>query len=202
MKSIIHNNGETISYQHNALGQRTAKSGNHKTLYYHDPQGRLIEETDKFGNTAKTYVHLGNYPLALIEEDIDPFDDADEDGMLNGFESYFGFYVNDPLDAEEDFDGDGFSNLSEHDAETDPTDLLSFPNASSGSVKQVPALGKVAGVIAAILIMAVVLPHLNSASVVVALVLFCSWVISESVSSKAHSRAPLAVSDSPPAFLK
>lgn len=181
-----HNGVVASEYQHNALGQRTEKTADHKTVYYYDLLGRLIEETDRYGVTAKTYVYMEDLPVAQIEEDINPFADTDSDGMLNGFEIHYGFNVEDAGDATTDLDQDGYSNLSEHQANTDPTDASSFPGLIGYQVKQIPALNKIAGLIAAAALMAIVLPHINSASLVVCLVLMFSWLIAETASAKVH----------------
>ena len=194
-------NEDVTHYEHNAFGQRTEKNGEYKTIYYYDLQGRLVEETDRFGNVAKTYVYMEDEPVALLEEDTSPFSDEDQDGMLNGFEMYYGLNIADPLDAATDLDADGFSNLSEHDADTDPTDSASFPTSHEHGIKQIPMLTKVAALIAAAAIMAIVLPQLNSASLVVSLVLMFSWLIAESVAAKTqfihtdHLGTPVAMTD-------
>ena len=54
--------------------------------------------------------------------------DADGDGLPDEWEKRFGFNVNDASDAEKDTDGDGFTNLEEYLAKTDPTDAKDHPD--------------------------------------------------------------------------
>ena len=54
--------------------------------------------------------------------------DADSDGMSDEFEKAFGFNANDPADARQDADSDGFSNLEESLAKSNPRDDKSFPD--------------------------------------------------------------------------
>lgn len=181
LKTMVTHSGEKVEYKHNSFGQRTEKAGDHTTVYYYDLFGRLIEESDKYGTPHKNYIYLANKPLAMIETDINPFDDGDDDGMLNGFELHFGFDLANAADAEIDSDGDGFSNLTEHDADSDPTDMYDYPNTPM--VKEVPLIGTVAGIITAVIVMAMVLPHVSSGAVVVAMVLLFSWLLSETVAA-------------------
>jgi CotH protein/lamin tail-like protein/Fn3 domain-containing protein len=57
---------------------------------------------------------------------IAPFPDADRDGMPDSWEQQYGFDKDDPLDAIDDFDKDGMSNLAEYIAGTDPKDINSY----------------------------------------------------------------------------
>ncbi len=51
--------------------------------------------------------------------------DADQDGMPDGWESRYGLASNDPSDATADLDGDGLTNLDEFRAGTNPADAAS-----------------------------------------------------------------------------
>ena len=74
-------------------------------------------------------------PLVKIEVD------TDHDGLPNEWEEQYGFNSNDPKDASADSDGDGFTNLEEFEAKTDPKDPKSHPDyldytAVAGPFKQ------------------------------------------------------------------
>jgi hypothetical protein len=56
---------------------------------------------------------------------LDPNDDADGDGIPNGYEQSHGLDPLNPADAALDSDGDGMSNLQEYLAGTDPTNSAS-----------------------------------------------------------------------------
>lgn len=75
---------------------------------------------------------------AVLEE-VKPEDkDADGDGMPNDWERKFGLNANDPADASLDKDGDGFTNLEEYEAQTDPTDKDSHPDYLDSVTVQLP----------------------------------------------------------------
>lgn len=57
----------------------------------------------------------------------EPTEDRDGDGMPDEWELARGFNPDNPDDALSDADGDGFTNLEEHLAETDPKDPKSHP---------------------------------------------------------------------------
>lgn len=54
--------------------------------------------------------------------------DADSDGLPNDWEKKYGLNPNNPADAAEDTDKDGFTNLEEYVAKTDPTDAKDHPD--------------------------------------------------------------------------
>lgn len=82
------------------------------------------DDIDKLINLYEYYA--GTDPTA-------GFVDDDDDGIANDWEVYFGFDKNDPGDANEDPDGDGFSNFEEFDnngsptTSTDPNDATDHP---------------------------------------------------------------------------
>ena len=54
--------------------------------------------------------------------------DVDNDGMPDAWENKYGFKSLDPADANQDADGDLFTNLEEYEAKTDPKDPESHPD--------------------------------------------------------------------------
>ena len=67
--------------------------------------------------------------------------DSDDDGLPNEWELQYGFNPNDGKDAAADVDGDGFTNLEEYEAKTDPKDPKSHPDyldfvSVQGTLKQ------------------------------------------------------------------
>lgn len=68
---------------------------------------------DPFNDTAQPAV------------DYDP--DSDGDGIPDKVELAMGLDINNPNDARGDLDGDGYSNLEEYQAGTNPSDSASFP---------------------------------------------------------------------------
>jgi len=74
---------------------------------------------------------------ALVKIEVD----SDHDGLPNEWELQYGFNPNDGKDAALDADGDGFTNLEEYEAKTDPKDSKSHPDyldfvSVQGTLKQ------------------------------------------------------------------
>lgn len=58
----------------------------------------------------------------VVQRDLSPDPDFDNDGMPNSFETEFGFDPFDPADANQDADNDGLTNLEEYLRGTNPQD--------------------------------------------------------------------------------
>lgn len=85
--------------------------------------------------TECPFCHTKQPELVKIEVD------TDRDGMPNEWELQYGFNPNDAKDAALDADGDGFTNLEEYEAKTDPRDPKSHPDyldfvSVQGALKQ------------------------------------------------------------------
>lgn len=93
------------------------------------------EETDHVGETVQL-LKIGQYAFAQIASDRedDPLilyatlADRDQDSMADAFERRYGLDPQDPTDAGQDLDGDGYSNLAEYLANTNPADASSLPD--------------------------------------------------------------------------
>ena len=80
-------------------------------------------------------------PFCRIKQKVEKVEaDTDHDGMPNDWEKQYGFNPNDASDAAKDADGDGFTNLEEFTAKTNPKNKLEHPDyldflATSGPVQ-------------------------------------------------------------------
>ncbi len=87
--------------------------------------------------------HLTKCPFCKMEQPalVKIEVDSDRDGLPNDWEVKYGFNKDDPRDAAQDADKDGFTNLEEFTAGTDPKDAKSHPDymdflALDGSLRQ------------------------------------------------------------------
>lgn len=99
-----------------------------QNVYHYTPELSYVGN-DQFAAIARD--NMGNFTrtvFSIVVEALDPSGDDDQDGMLNGFELNYGFDPYDSLDANIDSDADGFSNLSEHEAHSNPRDQQSTPD--------------------------------------------------------------------------
>lgn len=69
MKQSQESGGPTFNYGYDAFGERVLKQaiGQTGTHFRYDPMGRLIHESDDAGNPIRSYIYLGNLPIAQIE---------------------------------------------------------------------------------------------------------------------------------------
>ena len=81
----------------------------------------VCRASDACGNSESNSIEQSSQPL------LDPTKDQDSDGIPNGFEQLHGLNPFDATDASADTDGDGFTNLQEYQAGTDPNDIHSSP---------------------------------------------------------------------------
>lgn len=72
-----------------------------------------------------------NAEQPAVKPGIDEHKDSDIDGMPDQYEDEMGFKKNDPDDADMDADLDGFTNIEEYKAGTEPKDKDSFPDLTT-----------------------------------------------------------------------
>ncbi|MEK6964101.1 MAG: hypothetical protein AABX70_06760, partial [Nanoarchaeota archaeon] len=78
---------------------------------------------------------------------VDKTKDTDGDGMPDWWEKQYNFNINDPSDAAQDFDQDGYTNLQEYKAGTDPTDPQSKPSGGGTGPGLLPILLLILGIL-------------------------------------------------------
>jgi hypothetical protein len=103
-----------------------------------DPRGYSFLASDRRVFCAKEECHAPIPPDAKVcpvcnetqpeEPQPEVVLDADDDGLPDDWERKVGLNPGNPADADEDLDGDGFTNREEFDAGTDPSDRNSHPD--------------------------------------------------------------------------
>ncbi len=85
-------NGATVTYTHNALGQRVRKSGSiGDTHYVYDREGRLVMEADGSGTVVAEYSYLDGEPLTMWRDSTTPT--ASSVLQNGGFESGLNHWI-------------------------------------------------------------------------------------------------------------
>jgi 1,4-alpha-glucan branching enzyme len=77
-----------------------------------------ITASDNLTNDTLRFIYLETNSAYSVE--VLPFTDADEDGMHDAWEEFYGLATNDPADAAADPDEDGFTSLEEFQNGSDP----------------------------------------------------------------------------------
>lgn|GEM_PF-201804 len=103
-----------IGYQH-LIAAPNAGAGNQVYIFDAWSDGGAQNHTISVPALPTSFV--ASYTVSTLEPD----QDQDGDGLLNGFEILFGFDPFDPSDAALDSDGDSLTNLDEQELGTDPT---------------------------------------------------------------------------------
>ena len=106
-----------------ALGA-TAPAGSFPSYYLDTVEMELDTDGDGLWDIEEVPGNTNTNPLLA---------DSDGDGIPDQWERTHGLNPNDPTDAATDADQDGFSNLAEYSANTDPQSAASFPGDPSDS---------------------------------------------------------------------
>lgn len=74
LKQSQESGGPTFNYGYDAFGERVIKQavGQTGTHFRYDPMGHLIHESDDAGNPVRSYIYLGDLPIAQIEPSSSP----------------------------------------------------------------------------------------------------------------------------------
>lgn len=113
------------------------------------PDGSKEEKSMTFSSDgkyvySKTYAEIGKYSFRIVVKDnagneavtdnktfwvTTDLNDTDNDGMPDWWEEKYGLNPEDPSDANQDLDGDGYTNLQEYKMGTNPTKNIFLENA-------------------------------------------------------------------------
>ncbi len=160
-KSIIQGEEVTLDAS-NSTTDATMVSYNW-TFIYNDSQMNLSGEQVSF-----TFEEKGDYTITLTVKDSKGFTDkdtvtisvspdSDNDGIPDTWEEKYQLNPNDENDATKDEDRDGYTNLEEYEANTDPLDPDSHPGETSKGGEEEGFLNKEILIIIAIIVGAVLL---------------------------------------------
>ncbi len=115
LAQVIENGQVLATYAYNTHGQRVRKVMPGATIYFHyDANGNMIEESDSFGNVLRSYVYLGNMPVAMVSPS-DSNVDTDGDGVIDSLDNCTLVANGDQRNT----DGDGFGNICDADFNND-----------------------------------------------------------------------------------
>ncbi|MBF0370569.1 MAG: RCC1 repeat- and reductase domain-containing protein [Magnetococcales bacterium] len=123
---VVDNNGAVWSWGYNGYGE--LGDGTFSTRY--SPVQVVDANGEPFSLHAEEVIEDCDEDGLADEED----EDDDNDGLPDEFEADNLLDRCNPDDAEDDFDGDGYTNLEEYDALTNPGDARSNPDTVGGEV--------------------------------------------------------------------
>jgi hypothetical protein len=117
----------TIRYPDNLLETHTMTNASHDSKYLYTQGYGII---GKYVYSITVEDNKGNKKTTedktfWITNDVN---DTDNDGMPDTWEDRYGFNQYDPIDASQDADNDGITNLQEYKDGTNPTKKLSSPS--------------------------------------------------------------------------
>lgn len=127
---IDYNNGKSIKYDYDSAGNILSIVSAGGVVITDSDNDGIADSSDNCPNVHNT--NQLNTDTDSLGDACDP--DDDNDGMPDDWEISFGLNPVDNSDAQTDTDLDGFTNLQEYEAGTDPTDSNSVPSSGITSV--------------------------------------------------------------------